>query len=168
MEWPSARLRATRVKVLWRNLLLHWSRHVSQKQDIMWRPLPTSGRERVLVRPMNAKRVVAEKQRACLEKMHGQMKDVAGCLLLSIGTKYQRLFCFPFIFFQPPTHLFWKVSSRASCLTSRPGDDRDICRYLFVAAPSQTFVLLLNNDLLVDSSVRRASAAWQWELDVTR
>lgn len=60
--------------------LLHWSCHVSQKQDIMWRRLSTCGRERVLANPMNMKQVVAEKQRACPAKMHGQIKDLVGHL----------------------------------------------------------------------------------------
>lgn len=63
---------------------------------IMWRPLLTSGRECVLVEPMNVKRVVAEKQRACHAKMHDHIKDIAERnLLLSIGTNYQTLSFFP-------------------------------------------------------------------------
>lgn len=39
---------------------------------------------------MSVKQVVAEKQRACPAKMHGQMKDIAeGDLLLSTEAKYQ-------------------------------------------------------------------------------
>lgn len=92
------------------------------------------------------------------------------CSLLRLNIKPFKLFCLLFyilfVFFladSPPLKgvIAYKLSNIESWRWER-------YLGLFVASLPQTSVLLLNNDLYVDSRVFRVSAVWQWGPGVTR
>lgn len=111
---------------------------------------------------MSVKQVVAEKQRACPAKMHGQMKDIAeGDLLLSTEAKYQTFqffACFLDIVYFFPNSPLLKGVIVGKLSNTESWREIFVTIYSLLHRLRFTFVLLLNNDLLVDSSVRRVSA----------